>query len=100
MPKKVKLPIKITVEQAISCLATSGKIHTYLSAAGAAIGADMQRGAVIEKLKSSKQGVRIAPADNHYRAHGHSIVCLDGNNLLYIEADEEKVLQLEKTLNK
>jgi hypothetical protein len=88
--------VYITVEQAISCLNDGDSIHTFLNPGGALIGADWSREAVIETLKSHPDKIEIG--GKMCRKMKHGLVVWRGDEPVFIEANESKILVLEESL--
>lgn len=83
----------ITVEQAISCLNEGDSIHTFMNTASILMGCDISRDGIIKILNDHPDKIEIGGETSRRMKHG--IVVTRSNGPLFIEADEEKIKQIE-----
>lgn len=98
MNKTSDTKIYITAEQAINILPEGEYIHTFYST-GILIGADWERAEIIEKIKS---GDILELAGEMARSMGHGLAVYNKNtkhisDVLFVETNEEKIRELEKS---
>lgn len=85
--------VKLTVEQAISCLNDGDTIHTFLNPNGALVGADYSRDKVIKILKKNPDKIEIGgPTSRKFK---HALIVWEEDRPLFIEANEEKINEFD-----
>ena len=82
--------LKLTADEAISCLPDGEYIHTYI-AYGMLLGADWPREAVLNHLRT----LPCEMAGPIMRKMGHGI-CLDKQRRLFVETVEERVAKFDE----
>ena len=85
--------------QAVSIIPEKEYIHTFCNT-GVLVGADWKRDEIIDKIKSSDI---LKLAGKNARSMGHGLAIYDYNakylsDILFIETDEEKLKELEKSM--
>lgn len=83
--------VLLTAEQAISALATTERLHTYVNPAGILIGADWDRSTALKFLEGA---ARIEIAGHMARGMGHGIVATSGR-VVFFAHDEDALAALE-----
>lgn len=99
MRKTRDTKIYITAEQAINVLPEGEYIHTFYST-GILIGADWERAEIIEKIKSSDI-LELTGETARSMRHGLAVYNKDTkylSDVLFVETDEEKLSELENSM--
>lgn len=94
------MKVYVTKEQAASILPDGDSIHTFYNLGFGLVGADWSRADLLEKLEKSDILELTGPAA---RGMGHGLCAYDKTtkslgDILFIETDEEKLAELEKSL--
>lgn len=97
--KKDREKILITPDEAITLLPDGDQIHTFRSGTGILIGADWSRKSIIEALRNNPDMIEIG--GDGCKSMGHGLVCWTSNtDPLFIEADKDKVFEMESQAEK
>jgi hypothetical protein len=85
--------IVLTAEEATSLISNDELIHTFRSSPGLLMGSDWRRSELIKTFKKC----RIEIGGDQCKAMGHGLVVWTSeNNPLFVEADKDKIFELEK----
>jgi len=87
----------LTAEQAISVIAKRGDVHTFRSGGNVLVGADWRRKAIVKALNDAPEG-SIEVGGEQCMRMGHGLVLWTGSDPLFIEADTDRLKELEKQL--
>ena len=91
--------LRITPEQAKTLLTDSERIHTFRSLTGILLGCDWDKSSIVEELERNTFGIEIGGEQCKRMGHG-LVIWTSHNDPLFVEADKDRIKEMEDQLLK